>query len=205
MPILINHKLCDEAPECGGIEVCPVHAFYFDKKKQKISIDQSKCIECLKCTLPDVCPVGCILYARNKIEEKKIKKMIQEDRRTKKWLWKERYGCQPGKTSPLVENLNQKNIQKVIKQKGIVCIDVWNEKFLDCRLHSPLYEEIYKEINVSFYKLDGLTYPLLADKLKIKIFPTLLLYKNQQEVLRHEGYLNTKTKLKSLKEKVKNL
>ena len=113
MPIIINHNLCDEAAECGGIEVCPTGAFFYDYKKEKIAVDHSKCTECLKCTSPDACPVGCILYARNKKEEEKIKKMIKEDPRTAKWLWQERYGCQPAKTPPKAKII--KNYKELIQ------------------------------------------------------------------------------------------
>ena len=60
MPIIINHNLCDDADACGGISVCPSKAFYYDYEKMRIAIYKNKCTECLKCTLPDACSVGCI-------------------------------------------------------------------------------------------------------------------------------------------------
>ncbi|MBU0976672.1 MAG: thioredoxin domain-containing protein [Patescibacteria group bacterium] len=191
MPIIINHNLCDEAPECGGIEVCPKKAFYFDKKKQRVCVDHSKCTECLKCTLPDCCPVGCILYARNKSEEKRIRNRIKEDPRTAKWLWKERYGCQPGKTPPKAKIITDKNFDKVKITKGFKLIDIWHYDFLDCRAYSVLFEELCEEITKApdIYKLDARKFPDISKKLRVKMLPALLLLKDEKEVYRFEGLL----------------
>lgn len=208
MPIIINHNLCDEADACGGIEICPTKAFYFDYKKGEVAIDHSKCNECLKCTLPDACPVGCILYARDKKEETKIKKKIKEDPRTEKWLWQERYGCQPAKTPPKATIITDKNFNKVEKQSGYKLIDLWHEEYLDCRAYSVLFKDLIKGIKheVSIYKLDSQKYPSLAKIFKVKKVPTLLLYKEKKEVWRYEGLMKDTNVLqfnKELKAKIK--
>jgi len=204
MPIIINHNLCDEAPECGGIEVCPVKAFYFDKKKKRVAVNKSKCTECIKCTLPDVCPVGCILFARDKKEELKIKKMINEDPRTARWLWQERYGCQPGKTPPKAEIVTSEKFDRIIHSKGYKIIDVWHNNFLDCRLNSPLYSDLLKRISlkIKIYKLDAQKFPKIAKGMNIKKFPSLILYKEIKQILKHSGLLENK-KTKDLNKKIK--
>ena len=40
MPVIINHKICDQANACGGIGVCPVGAFAYNDKTKKIEIDK---------------------------------------------------------------------------------------------------------------------------------------------------------------------
>jgi thiol-disulfide isomerase/thioredoxin len=191
MPIIINHNLCDEAPECGGIAVCPTGAFHYDYKKKKVAIDHSKCTECLKCTLPDACPVGCILYAKDKKQEDRIKKMLSEDPRTAKWLWRERYGCQPGKTPPRATIITKENFNKIINKKGYKLIDVWHYEFLDCRAYSVLFSDLLKSIKkeIKIYKLDAQKYPKLAKKLNVKKYPTLLLLKDKKGIWRHEGLI----------------
>ena len=42
MKALINFKICDNAPECSGIEVCPTGAMYFDSEKETIVVDEDK-------------------------------------------------------------------------------------------------------------------------------------------------------------------
>lgn len=194
MPIIINHNLCDEAPECGGIEVCPTGAFHYDKKRRRVAIDHSKCNECLLCTMPDACPVGCILFARNKKSEKKIREMIKEDPRTAKWLWKERYGTQPGKTSPMAAIINHKNLSKILKKKGYKLIDIWHNDFLDCRVNATLFTDILKNIKkeINIYKLDAQQFTDYVEVLNTKKFPSLLLYKDNKEIWRFEGLLQKK-------------
>jgi NAD-dependent dihydropyrimidine dehydrogenase PreA subunit len=196
MPIIINHNLCDEAPECGGIEVCPTGAFYYDKKRKRVAIDHSKCNECLKCTLPDACPVGCILYARDKKEEARIQKILNQNPRTTKWLWQERYGCQPGKTPPKAKILNKTNTNNILKQRGYKLIDIWHYDYLDCRAHSVLFKELLKGIKegINIYKLDAKKYPKFAKILKVNKFPTLLLYNDKKEIWRFEGLMKDKQK-----------
>jgi len=206
MPIIINHNLCDEAPECGGIEVCPVGAFYYDYKRKKVAVDKKKCIECLKCTLPDACPVGCIIYARNEKEEKKIKKAINNNTKTRKWLWKERFGCQPALTPPKAKIVTNSNLDSILKLNGFKLIDVWHNDFLDCRYHSVLFEDVVGNIKVKItaYKLDGQNNNEVVKKLKIKKFPTLLIYKDNKEIWRFEEYIS-KNNLKEIKDKLKKL
>lgn len=192
MPIIINHNLCDEALECGGIEVCPTKAFYFDTKTKRVKVNRKKCTECLKCTLPDACPVGCILYARNKDEEERILKMIKLDPRTSKWLWKERYGCQPAKTPPKAKIITDANYKKVMSEEEYKIIDVWHYDHLDCRVFSALYEDLVGMSKIKIYKLDAKRYPEVAKKLRVKKFPTLLLCKDYQEIFRHEGLMKKK-------------
>ncbi|HQF36684.1 MAG TPA: hypothetical protein PLL26_03535 [Candidatus Dojkabacteria bacterium] len=67
MPVLINFKICDNSPFCDGISACPTGALYFDSQKGKICIDQSKCIECGKCTC---CSVGAIHFVNQNIIKK---------------------------------------------------------------------------------------------------------------------------------------
>ena len=39
MSVLINFKICDNAKECGGIEVCPTGALSWDEENETIKID----------------------------------------------------------------------------------------------------------------------------------------------------------------------
>jgi len=206
MKIIINHNLCDEAVECGGIEVCPTGAFYYDYKRKRVAIDESKCTLCLRCTLPDACPVGCILFARSIGDAKKIQSMIKEDPRTAKWLWRERYGCQPGKTAPKAIEVTTANIDQVLTDNGYKLIDVWHPDFLDCRINSALFADLLDAAKkkLAIYKLNASTYPDLAKKLKVQQFPSLLLYKNDSEIWRLGGLIEPE-KVKAVNKKLRSL
>jgi NAD-dependent dihydropyrimidine dehydrogenase PreA subunit len=193
MGILINHKLCDEAPACGGIEVCPVGAFFYDKKTNKVRVDENKCIKCLQCTLPGICPANCIYYARNKVEENKFEKLFDQDGRSPDWLWRERYGVSAGKIAPFAKVLSYTNFKKVINKTSFKLIDVWHEDFMECRLFSPLFSDLVGDaiVKVLIYKLNARRFPNLTQNLNVFKFPTLLLLKNNIEVWRHEGIISS--------------
>ena len=176
--IIINQKTCDKSSDCSGIDVCPTNALFFDSEQNLVKWDEHKCVFCLRCTLPDGCPIGAIMYARDEVSEKAIIETINSDPRSEDWLWQERLGVQPGKPS-IAKELNETNFEEVLFSSGNNFIDIWHEDYLNCRLHSILYEDISKDVtNITFYKLDAKKYPKLIEKLGVKIFPTLQLIKN---------------------------
>lgn len=189
--ILINQRICDHAPACGGIEVCPNHALSFDNNQNKVIWDEHLCTFCLKCTLPSACPVGAILYATDEDQEKSIMDSISADPRSQEWLWLERYGVMPGTTPPLATKITPKNFTSIMESSDSKIIDVWHPDYLDCRLHSPLFSDLLKSIDqpISIYKLDAGQYPDLANKLSITQYPSLLAYKAGQQVFLFTGYL----------------
>lgn len=199
--IIFNYNFCDLAPECGGIEACPQKAIYFDKKTNMPCWDKTKCVFCLRCTLPNVCPIGAILYARDDESEKQTRQMVKIDPKKREWLWQERYGVQPGMTPPLVTKITPANFETIIQNQKNKIIDVWHVDSSDCRLHSPLYSDLLdtKAGVIEIYKLDAREYPELATKLKVSIFPSLLLFKENNEVARIEEFLNSEELLQHAK------
>ncbi len=202
--IIFNYNLCDMAPECGGIEICPTGAISYDQKLKRPVWDESKCTFCLKCTTMDVCPVGCILYARNIEEINKIQNMIKEDPRTQRWLWKERYGVEPGKFGKLAKNLNN-GVKEILAKPGPKLFDLWHEDYLDCRLNAPLYEDLIADCeHVKVYKVDATNDSVVAEELRVKEFPTLLMFLNSKEVGRIEGYID-ENDISSVRRKITKL
>jgi NAD-dependent dihydropyrimidine dehydrogenase PreA subunit len=203
MPGVINYKICDLAKECGGLKVCSTGAFHWDKKRKRPTINNKKCISCGACVRE--CPVEAIVVVQTQEEFKKVLEDIRNDPRSAKELWRERLGCQPGKTPPLAKVIIPGNFRKeVTESKGRVALDVWSNDTLDCRYHSLLWEELGFSKKISFKKLDGGKYPGLARKLKVKKLPTLLLFKDGKEHGRKEGYLysSDKNPLKILLRKI---
>lgn len=192
MKIIINHNLCDEAPECGGIEVCPTGAFAFNEEAQRVQVDQKKCITCLKCTLPSACPVGCIYFARDENDKMRIEEMLKLDPKTESWLWEERYGCYPGKTAPFASTLTSKNFKESFSADEYKLVDYWNYNSIDCRYHSQLFTDILKDVKapVSIYKVDCVSEKDISKQMKIINYPSLVLYdKSGKEIYRYEGLM----------------
>jgi len=195
MPIVINYKICDKAPECGGIEVCPNGAFYWNEKEGRPEVDNQKCTSCRVCIRN--CPVGAIIFVQNEQEKQKILKEIEADPRPEADLWKEKLGCQPGKTAPLATVVDSTNFsEEILDAGGVFVLDVWSEETLDCRFHSLSWSELGVSEKILLKKLDGGKFPDLADKLEVVKFPTLIVFKNGREVGRKEGYLYGKDRKK---------
>jgi hypothetical protein len=185
--IIFNYKICDRASECGGISECPVNAITYDQISQRPVWDSTKCTFCLKCTLPDACPVGAIMFAKDDDQEKTILDTINADSRSEEWLWQERYGVQPAKT-PSAQILTPKNFNSVTKSIVPAIIDIWHEDFLDCRLHSPLFSDLLKDIpGYRLYKLDAKKYTELASKLNVGQYPSLHVLIGSKLVFSHSG------------------
>jgi thioredoxin-related protein len=65
---------------------------------------------------------------------------------------------------------------------------------MGCRQFSPIFEEMngrYGNLCL-FGKLDIMENKAFINKLKISSFPTIIFYKNGNEVFRHAGYLDKK-------------
>jgi thiol-disulfide isomerase/thioredoxin len=174
--IIINQKMCDRSPECGGITNCPNHALIYDEKLKKVVWNKDKCTFCLKCTLPDACPIGAIIFAKDEATEKIIWDTINSDPRDEAWVWQERFGTQPGKP-PIAKIIDNSNFTNILNSLEPILIDIWHEKFANCRVHSILYQDFIDKLDIPIYKLDAQSYPQLAKKLEISEFPSIVFLK----------------------------
>jgi thioredoxin-like negative regulator of GroEL len=145
--------------------------------------------------------VNAIIVTKTEEEFREVLEKIKNDPRSERDLWRERLGCQPGRTRPLAIVVTPKNFaQEVSRSKGWVALDVWSERTLDCRYHSVLWEDLGLGEKVGFKKLDGGKRPELATKLKVTKLPTLLFLKNGQELIRKEGYVHPEDKSALIKQ-----
>ena len=118
MPTLINFKICDNSPECGGIAVCPTKAMYFDQEKKSIVIDNDKCISCGLCR--PQCPVSAIYVAKTKEEFEQLKRDVDNDPRTVKDLFVDRYGATPISDFFVI---TPQQLKEKVKNKGITSLN----------------------------------------------------------------------------------
>lgn len=189
MSSFLNYKICDNAPECSGIEVCPVGAITFNKEKQRVEIDNSKCISCGLCEKS--CPIGAFKVAKTEEEATKIQKEIEEDPRTTKDLFVDRYGAMPLSEFFMID---ETAIKDKIKTTGFVFIECYNDDSIQCLLKSIPIKELTAKLpkDTLFYKvaIDD----LIMTKYLIKEVPALLIFKNGNLLEKIEGYYSMEEK-----------
>lgn len=191
MAVYINFKICDNASECGGIEVCPTRALTWDEEKETIKIDNEKCISCGKCEKE--CPIGAIRVGKTDEECKKIEREIEEDKRTTKDLFVDRYGAAPLSEFFMIEELE---IGEKVFGKSLVLIECYQDSSIQCLLKSIPVKEITKELpsDTLFYKASFEEEK--ENEFGIQEFPALLIYQEGKLKGKVEGYFETSDKEK---------
>ncbi len=89
-----------------------------------------------------------------------------------------------------VLHLTDANFQaEVLDAATPVLVDVWAERCGPCRLMAPMMDWAAGEYagRMAVGKLEADPNPTARDQMGIQGLPTLLIFKNGQEVARHEG------------------
>lgn len=188
MSVLVNFKICDNAKECGGIAVCPTGALAWNKEKESIEIDNTKCISCGLCEKE--CPIGAFMVAKDGEEYQKLKIKINEDKRTTKDLFVDRYGAVAISEffKIQIDEINEK-----VKKDCITLVEVYNSDIAECLLKSIPIKELTKNLpdDTLFYKVEC---EAPIEEHRFTTLPSLLIFK-KGELLGHiDGYYSTDEK-----------
>ena len=93
-----------------------------------------------------------------------------------------------------VKNLILNNYEEeVVKSNVPVIIDFYADWCGPCQMMKPVFEEVSKEFEgkLNFLKLDTQTEEGLAMKFEIQGIPSLLILKNEKEIGRIVGFMNS--------------
>lgn len=88
----------------------------------------------------------------------------------------------------MIKNLNYLNFKDSI-QTGIALVDYWAHWCIPCLTQTPVLKEIAEKIGnkALIAKVDVNDNKVIANKQKVRNIPTLILYKNGQEIIRFSG------------------
>ena len=104
--------------------------------------------------------------------------------------------------SEKLAKFTDKNFAHQIKN-GIVLIDFWAEWCQPCKIQGPIVSQLAEDNedkNVKVGKFDVEKNPKIAQKLGIKIIPTIIIFKSGKEVNRLVGLKNKKALAKAVSE-----
>lgn len=185
MAVLVNFKICDNAKECGGIAVCPTGALSWSEEKNSMEIDNKKCISCGLCEKE--CPIGAIMVAHNDEEYEKFNKEIENDSRTTKDLFVDRYGAVA--ISDFFK-LDLDEIDEKVKKDCLTLIEIYNPDVAECLLKSIPIKDLTKSLpdDTLFYKIES---DKVIDKYQLTELPALLVFKNGSLLGHIDGYYTT--------------
>jgi len=195
MSVLINFKICDNAKECSGIEVCPTGALSWDEIKKTIVIDNTKCISCGKCVGP--CPVQAIRVAKTDEEYQRIRREFDDDPRKISALFVDRYGA-----SAISENCfvsEEKFDFEVLESDKLVAVEFFNDDSIQCLRYSIPIKELFAGIDIKYRRFQAKDDALMK-KYTVKALPSLLFFKKGKLLGKIEGYFYQKDKAKLQKQ-----
>lgn len=176
MAVLLNYKICDNAAECGGIEVCPTGAMFWDEKNEKIGIDNNLCVSCENCV--GECPVGAIQVALTDEEYQNIKTDIENDHHTIEELFVERYGAMPIDEDLVMDDAH---IILAINAESIVFVEQFQEISIQCLIHSIPMAVILGRYGGRYVKQQ------IGDDIEGE-YPCLIIYQDGKMLGRVDGY-----------------
>ena len=183
MKALVNFKICDNARECSGIEVCPTKAMYFNEELDRIEVDNEKCTNCGICEKE--CPIGAISVGKNEEEYYRYVEEIENDPRTTKDLFVDRYGAISLSKFFLIKN---NNLEDKLKKEKLIFVEMFDSKIAECLLRSIPIKNITDNIDkdIHYYKLDK--EDVISKKYDVIVFPTLLIFNGEKLLGSVEGY-----------------
>lgn len=176
MAVLLNHKICDNAAACGGIEVCQTGAMFWSEADGKIGIDNNLCISCKKCV--SECPVGAIRVASTDEEYETIKVDIESDYHTVEDLFVERYGAMPLNEDLVV---NEEQVVAAVNTESVVFVEQFQDSSIQCLLYSIPMSSILERYGGKYVKQQ-------VDDAETGDYPCLVIYQDRKKVGCVSGY-----------------
>lgn len=100
----------------------------------------------------------------------------------------------------MVQELNEETFQKnILQSKKPIIVDFWAEWCAPCKILSPIFEELEKEMNtkIDFAKINVDKFQIIAQENDIRGIPCLIIFQKGKEADRIIG-LHSKEEMKKI-------
>lgn len=94
-------------------------------------------------------------------------------------------------------HLENENFNELIKEKTVV--DFYATWCGPCKMLGPVFEEVSKESDINFVKVDIDNHEELCREYKVMSVPTLILFENGKEVKRNIGFISKEKLIEFIK------
>lgn len=99
-----------------------------------------------------------------------------------------------------VIKLNNENFNKEVKESNkVVLVDFYADWCGPCKMFAPVFEEASQESDINFIKLNVDEYSDIAREYGVMTIPTIILFKNGNEIKRFTGFMPKDELIKFLK------
>ena len=85
--------------------------------------------------------------------------------------------------------ITDSNYKEVLAEGKPVVVDFWAPWCGPCKMFSPVFEDVEKEHDFNFIKVDVDKYSEIARKYGVMSIPTVILFKDGMEVKRYTGFM----------------
>ncbi|MDR2685806.1 MAG: 4Fe-4S binding protein [Rickettsiales bacterium] len=180
--VLINKKICDNSPLCGGIEACKTGALYWDDATATILYDEDKCIGCGACA--KMCAVQAIRFARTDADAAEIGREFDDDTRRAEDLFVDRYAGDAVLTQ-LTASADALSAARAIS--GLCVMEINSDDKIRCLINCIPMREIFDGRDFAHIKVMNPGDELLAE-LGIVELPALVIFNEGEVIGKVEGY-----------------
>lgn len=188
MPVFIDHRICDREDICDLVKVCPREAIVHNRGEGTISVDHSKCNECLLCL--KACPYLAVKLAKDADELGEFERKASRIKLNKSAHLARIYSMKPGRIGRA--GLNDSNFKKKVGAKIPTLVSFWGAH---SRVIAPLLKGVGKrhgkKLRVANIKVAD--NPKTRRKYRITTTPTLVLFRSGREIGRLEGIRHRET------------
>ncbi|MFB6145591.1 MAG: thioredoxin [Candidatus Nanohaloarchaea archaeon] len=87
------------------------------------------------------------------------------------------------------EEITPEKMEEIKSSEGVWIVDYWADWCAPCKKLAPIFEEVSGEMKYNFGKVDMEEHQQIGTQEGVRALPTLVIYKDGEEVARRPGFV----------------